>query len=233
MIPNIGLQNERSLHSALKKWYSKPGDKLEAKVDNYIIDIVRKNELIEIQTKSLAKIRNKLLTLSEKYQVRLVYPIAQEKQIIVISEDGEILRSRKSPKRGKLLDIFDEVVRITGLFQQMNFTLEVLLIKEEEIRCDDGKGSWRRKGISIFDRKLKDVEESIIFQNKKDFQRFIPVGLEDPFSTKSYAKELQISIYKTRRIIYALKKIGTITQVGKKGNLLLYNRTELEKIMID
>jgi len=114
------------------------------------------------------------------------------------------------------------------LFQQKNFTLEILLIKEEEIRCDDGKGSWRRKGISIFDRKLKEVVESIIFQNKQDFQRFIPINLEEPFSTKSYAKELQIAVFKARRIIYTLKNIGTIREVGKKGNLLLYNRTEFE-----
>ncbi len=223
---NIGLQNERSLHSALKKWYSGPGDKLEGKIDNFIIDIVRKNELIEIQTKSPAKIRNKLLNLSKKYKVRLVYPLAEEKWITVISENGEIIRSRKSPKKRKLLDIFDEIVRITELFQQENFTLEVLSIKEEEIRCDDGKGSWRRKGISIFDRKLIDVSGSFIFRNKEDFRRFIPADLEEPFSTKSYAQGLQISVYKARRIVYTLKKIGVIKQVGKERNLLLYERIQ-------
>ena len=222
MTHNIGLQNERSLHSALKQWYAKPGDKLEEKVDNFIIDIVRKNELIEIQTKNLGKIKNKLLQLSKDNQVRLVYPIAQEKRITTISEDGEVLRSRKSPKRGKLLDIFEEIVRITELFHQQNFTFEVLLIKEEEIRCDDGKGSWRRKGISIFDRKLIEVIVSFIFRNKEDFMKIIPLKLNEQISTKSLAKALQISVYKTRRIVYSLKKIGTIKQVGKKGNLLLY-----------
>jgi len=96
MIHNIGLQNERSLHSALKKWYSRQGDKLEEKVDNYIVDIVGNDELIEIQTKNLAKIKNKVLRLSKDHKVCLVFPVAQKKQITVISEDGEIIRSVKS-----------------------------------------------------------------------------------------------------------------------------------------
>jgi len=34
------LMNEHSLHSEIKNGYSLPGDKLEVKVDDFIIDIV-------------------------------------------------------------------------------------------------------------------------------------------------------------------------------------------------
>ena len=46
----IGTLGEKSLHSSLKNWYAQPGDRLEAEVDGFHIDIIRKNLLIEIQT---------------------------------------------------------------------------------------------------------------------------------------------------------------------------------------
>ncbi len=46
----IGTLGEKSIHSSLKKWYSKPGDKFEVPFDGFIIDIVRGKLLIEIQT---------------------------------------------------------------------------------------------------------------------------------------------------------------------------------------
>ncbi|KKL60374.1 hypothetical protein LCGC14_2205950 [marine sediment metagenome] len=47
---HIGTLKEKTLHRELKKWFSIPGDKIEAPIDGYIIDIVRKKLLIEIQT---------------------------------------------------------------------------------------------------------------------------------------------------------------------------------------
>jgi hypothetical protein len=51
---------ESSLHSALKKWYSLEGDKLEAQVDDFIVDIVRGYLLIEIQIANFSAIKSKL-----------------------------------------------------------------------------------------------------------------------------------------------------------------------------
>lgn len=48
--PGIGRLNEGPLHAALKRWCARPGDRLEAVVDGYVIDIVRADLLLEIQT---------------------------------------------------------------------------------------------------------------------------------------------------------------------------------------
>ena len=77
----IGTLNEKPLHAALKAWYAQPGDQLEAKVDGYIIDIVRGDLLVEIQTRNFAAIKRKLLALVPHHPVQLVYPIAREKWI--------------------------------------------------------------------------------------------------------------------------------------------------------
>jgi hypothetical protein len=40
-VTTIGLLNENSLHSALKRWYARPGDLVEVSLDGYIVDILR------------------------------------------------------------------------------------------------------------------------------------------------------------------------------------------------
>ncbi|MBU3188862.1 hypothetical protein K9O30_08350 [Clostridium bowmanii] len=218
----ININNERSLHSSIKQWYAMPGDRLEVKVDKYIIDLVREDSLIEIQTRNFSAIGNKLRALVKYNMVRLVHPIAIEKYIVTMDDLDKLISRRKSPKKGKLLDLFDELIRIPDLIEEENFILEILLTKEEEIRCKDGKGSWRRKGISIVDRKLVEVVEKVIFKEKKDFLRFLPNELTEKFTNKELAKTLKITVYKARKVTYCLKKMEIIKEVGKLRNELIF-----------
>jgi len=221
----ININNEKSLHSSIKQWYAMPGDRLEVKVDKYIIDLVREDSLIEIQTRNFSAIGNKLRALVKYNKVMLVHPIAIEKYIITTMEDSdEVISRRKSPKKGKLVDLFDELIRIPDLIDEENFILEILMTKEEEIRCKDGKGSWRRKGISIVDRKLVQVVEKVEFKEGKDFLRFLPEELTDKFTNKELAKALKITIYKARKVTYCLKKMEVIKEVGKLRNELIFAR---------
>ncbi|MCK4258536.1 MAG: hypothetical protein KAX49_06135 [Halanaerobiales bacterium] len=219
---SIGMRNERSLHSELKKWYALPGDKFEVRVDGFIIDIVRGDQLIEIQTRNFYAMKKKLEKLIKNHQVHLIYPIPKEKLIIRISELGEIISKRKSPKKGKPIDLFDELLRIPKIINEKNFTLEILMVLEEEIRCEDGKGSWRRKGVSIKDHKLVEVLETIKFNKKEDFYKLLPGDLVQPFTNKILAERMKIPVRKARKITYCLKKMGMITELGKSGRELLY-----------
>ena len=213
--------NEYYLHSAIKNLYSLPGDKFEVRIDHFIVDIVREPLLIEIQTKNFSAIKKKLTKLLENHEVRLVYSIPQQKWIVYVTESGEIVRRRKSPKKGRLSDLFYELVRTPNLIKEENFSLEVLMIEEEEVRCNDGKGSWRR-GVSIKDRKLMNVHSNVLFRNEKDFLNFLPSDLGKPFTNKELAKLSGISINLARKITYCLRKMGIITTVGKKGKELIF-----------
>ena len=84
----IGLLNEKPLHTSLKEWYSKPGDRFEVEVDGFVIDIVRDDLLLEIQTANFASIKSKLISLVRTHRVRLIYPIAKEKWIIKLAKDN-------------------------------------------------------------------------------------------------------------------------------------------------
>ncbi|UCH32837.1 MAG: hypothetical protein JSV05_03230 [Candidatus Bathyarchaeota archaeon] len=192
-------------------------------MDDFIVDIVREPLLIEIQTRNFSAIKKKLMKLLENHEVRLVYPIPQVKWIVHVTESGEIVRRRKSPKKGRLVDLFYELVRAPNLIKEENFSLEVLMIEEEEVRCDDGKGSWwRRRGVSIKDRRLMNVHRNVLFRNGKDFLNFLPNDRTKPFTNKTLAQLRGVSIHLARKITYCLRKMGTITTVGKNGKELIF-----------
>ncbi|MCW4034545.1 MAG: hypothetical protein NWF03_04200, partial [Candidatus Bathyarchaeota archaeon] len=112
---------EYSLHNDLKDWYSVADGQVEVKVDDFVVDVVKDDLLIEIQTKNLSAIKNKLGKLLSTNQVRLVYPIAQVKWIVYVSDSGELVRKRRSPKKGKLTDLFVEMVHLSDLINHQNF----------------------------------------------------------------------------------------------------------------
>ncbi len=216
---------ETSLHSSIKDWYALPGDRLEVKIGSFIIDIVRDDLLIEIQTRNFSAIKKKLQSLVRDHSVRLVYPIPVRKWIVRVAEsNGEVIGRRKSPKIGRLVDLFDELLWVPLLIREPSFTMEVLMIEEEEIRCRDGRGSWRRKGISIKDRKLLDVVERARFSEAADFLRFLPHDLDSLFSNRCLAESASLSIRQARKMTYCLRKMGAIREVGKNRNELLFEK---------
>ncbi|MEJ2126967.1 MAG: hypothetical protein P8X84_05625 [Candidatus Bathyarchaeota archaeon] len=218
---------EYSLHVDIKEWYSGSSNQVEVKVDDFVIDVINKEGLlIEIQTRNLSAIKNKLKKLLKNNKVRLVYPIAKIKWIVYMSECGELVKKRKSPKKGKLTDLFVELVHLPRLICHENFSFEVLLIEQEELRCNDGKGSWRRKGVSIKNRKLIKVFDSTVFEDKSDFLTTLPDDLEKVFTNKILAKKMKISLRLAQKITYCLRKMNALTVVGKKRRELLFKITQ-------
>ncbi len=182
-IKAVGARGEKSLHAALKRWYARPGDQIEAMVDGYRIDIVRDDLLIEIQTHNFGALRDKLNHLLAGHTVRLVYPIAVEKWIVRLAADGALLSRRRSPKRGRVEDVFTELIRLPALLSNPHFTLEVLLIRAEEHRRDDGLGSWRRQGWSLYDHILLDVIEPVTWATPQDLLYLLPPQAPDGATT--------------------------------------------------
>jgi len=214
---------EYSLHSEVKAWYSALGDELEVKVnDGFVIDVLRDNLLIEIQTRNFSAIEKKLNRLVVDNRVRLVYPIAKLKWIVYVSKLGDVVSRRKSPKRGKLIDLFYELVHLSYLVKNKNFSFEVLLIEEEELRCNDGNGSWRRSGVSIKDRRLLTAFDRVVFDNSRGFLRFLPFDMGESFTNKFLAKKLGVSIRLAQKITYCLRKMDLISIDGKKMKELLF-----------
>ena len=222
---SIGELRERSLHAELKRWYAEPGDRAEVPFDGFVIDLVRGDTLIEIQTRSFTKLARKLTRLVRGNRVRLVFPIARRKWIVTSGADGTVLRRRASPKRGAYRDLFAELIRIPHLVGHPNFTLEVLLVEVEELRCADGLGSWRRRGISIRDTRLLEVCDRRRFDTAADFARLLPPHLEEPFTNRTLAASAAMPASLAGMTTYTLRRIGAIELVGRRNRAHLFART--------
>jgi hypothetical protein len=227
---HIGSLNEKSLHASLKQWYAQPNDQFEVSVDGFVIDIVRDDLLIEIQTRSFPSMKRKLFKLTETHPVRLVHPIAQEKWIMKLADDEQTAQSRrKSPKRGTVYEIFQELVSFPQLMMDPNFSLHVLLIQEEEARRYDGRRGWRRKGCVTHERHLLAVVDDYRFTTPADMQTLLPETLDNPFTTSDLAKALSQPRRLMQKMAYCLREMGAIEQVGKRRNTILYQRNDAQK----
>ena len=81
----IGELSERSLHAALKQHLAQPGDQFEVKLGRYVIDLVRDDLLIEIQTRHLYALRPKLRRLlDDGRHIHLVHPLPAERWICLL-----------------------------------------------------------------------------------------------------------------------------------------------------
>jgi hypothetical protein len=223
MEEGIGVLKESSLHASLKNWYFRPGDRLEVKVDGSIVDLVRGELCVEFQTRHLYAIKNKVTKLLNSHPVRIIYPLSLEKHILRIDIESEaVLSRRKSPVKGTLFDIFNEVVRIHQLVGNKDFSLEVLLIREDQVLVNDGAGSWRRKGWSVLDRRLLSVEGSVLFSGLGDYKELIPHALKEPFTVADLARAIHRPRRLAGKMAYSLREMDVIRIVGKMGKSYLY-----------
>lgn len=223
MSPQIGSLNEKPLHAALKEWYAQPEDEIEVKVDGYVIDIVRGNLLIEIQTGSFSNIKRKLTDLATRHRVRLVYPIARDKWIVKLEGDGPgQLGRRKSPKHGEFHHLFGELVSFPTLVVNPDFALEVLLVQEEEVRRHVPGRAWRRRGWVTHERRLLRVVEQRRFEGPSDLAALLPPGLPEEFTTSDLAGALRQTRRLAGKTAYCLREMGVIARVGKRRNAFLY-----------
>ncbi len=155
----------------------------------------------------------------------MVYPLPQTKWITYVDKDKLVVSHRKSARKGRLTDLFHELVTISDMIGQENFSLEVLFIDEEEVRCADGKGSWKRKGVSIIERKLLRINGKVLLKSNSDYLKVLPNDLKEIFTNKELSEQAKISIRTAREMTYCLKKSKIVQVVGKKKGAYLFKKS--------
>ena len=179
--------------------------------------------MIEIQTRNLSAINSKLSKLTRSHPVRLIYPIVKEKWIVrSASFSCDVAVRRKSPKRGRLEDLFWELVSIPQLLANPNFSLEVLMIREEEVRRYDRR---RRKGWVLEGRRLLEVLDQHLFTKSEDWLAFVPTGLNS-FTTVELATGIDANRELAQKLAYCLRHGRMIELIGRRGRANLYRVTD-------
>jgi len=229
---------ETTLHRQLKDEFCDPGSEIEVKLGKYRIDVVNGKRLIEIQRSSLSSIRDKIADLlSQGYTVDVVKPLVARKQLVKLSgKDGDEVDRRWSPKRGTILDLFDELIYFTRVFPHPNLTLIAPMVQIKEVRYPGrGRRRRRRKGdFVIQDRSIVKLEEACFFRTVLDLQKLLPRRLPKQFGTKELAAALKVPRSQAQQIAYVLRKTGAVVETGKQGNAIicrLATKRESKKLM--
>jgi hypothetical protein len=225
-IPAIGTLNEGALHAQLNNWYRRPDDRIERVVDGFVVDLVRGDLLVEIQTGSFAPLRRKLELLTRQHPVRLVAPLPLVRRIIRLSDEGELLSARRSPRRGPAEDIFSRLVSIPSLLCRSRFELELLLTQQDELRVYQQGKAFRRQGWVVAGRRLVSVEQCIRITSPADAARLLPPNLPELFDTAQLAEAAAIERRLAQQMTYCLRALGVLQTTDKRGNAIVHRRTD-------
>ena len=221
---SIGTLNEGPLHQAIKSLYCRDGAREEVAVGDYVADVRGADDVIyEIQTGGFSGLKTKLATLVAEHRVVLVHPIPVVRYIVKLSDQPDQPPSRRrSPKRGAVSHVLDELVSIPALLNHPNFELEVVLIEIEELRAFDPKKVRRRNGWRVVQRRLNEVLGTERFRCAADLLRMVPGALPDEFTTKELAEAMAEPRWLAQKLAYCLREAGEISISGKQGNALCY-----------
>lgn len=219
---------ETTLHRQLKERYAGNDGATEVRLESYRIDAVLNAELIEIQLGSLGALRDKVRALLGEHRVRIVKPVTFRKHIVKLDRaGGAVISRRRSPKRGRFLSVFEDLVHFTTLFPHQRLTLELLLVEVEELRAP-GHGRRRRRKANDYvveDQRLLAVHGRQELRTADDLSSLVPTWPAAPFHTGQLAAALGVRRTVAQRIAYCLRRCGAIHRVGKAGNAHLYDRS--------
>ena len=225
---------ETTLHQQLKLSYADDPAQTEVQLGRFRIDAIRGDELIEVQCASLSAIRDKCQKLLQRHTLRVVKPVVMRTRITrLTSESGKVKSRRMSPKRGSVMDLFDELIYFTRVFPHENLTIEVPLIHVEQIRVPSKK---RRRRSWHKDYRVKDViwestEATLELRKASDLLTLLPgsekAGRKDSlgcFNTAELAGAIDQSRHTAQQIAYVLRKTGAIDQHGRDRSGIIYRR---------
>jgi hypothetical protein len=220
----IGVLREGPLHASLKDFLARPGDRLEVKFERFVVDLVRADgELVEVQTGSFGALGRKLDALLDSHRVRIVHPIPALRRIVRVDANGEVLSTRKAPKRGAL-EVFDELVAFPSLLTHPNLTLELLMLEEDHIRGPEPV-TKRRRTRDPGERRLREVLDRIELSEPPDLRTLLAPLPDTPFTTRELAAAQRCRLVLAQRIVYCLKANGLLEPAGNRGRAPLHRLT--------
>ena len=219
----IGTLSEKTVHAVLKNYFEPYEDSHEVKLGSFYADIVSEDGIIEIQTRSLYRLKEKLTYFLAVSRVILVHPIYHTKYISWINgETGEVSEKRKSPKTGAPWDCFRELYGIKTLLKHPNLTICLPMLDICEYRNLDGWGSGGKRGSSRSDGIPTDLFDEIYLNTKEDYLRLIPQNLPDVFTTADFMRCGKTTQRTAGYALNILNYLDIIEKVGKSGKHITY-----------
>ncbi|MDR2392648.1 MAG: hypothetical protein LBD93_00585 [Treponema sp.] len=229
-INRIGTKRESGLHRALKCRYAGQGGIIEVSAGyngKYVCDgITKTGEIIEVQIGSFGPLKDKVKHIAPVSPIRIIHPIITQKYIELYDAKNTRCYYRKSPRKGTIWDLFKALVYAPEIPLMPSVTIELVMVAVKQQRRQDGWGSWRRKGITILDTELTAIQDSLMLSGKNNYNVFLPLMEVEPFTSRDLGNTAKITPSLARKTLYVLTRLGIVKRLAKKGNTLLYTRTQ-------
>lgn len=217
----IGTLDESSLHAVLKYYFEPDESRHEKKIGRYVADIVGENGIVEIQTKAMFRMRDKLSAFLDYSHVTVVYPVIQKKYVVRLDENGTPGKRRLSPVRESIHQVFGELYGIRDLVASSRLTLCVVCLEVEDRRLPAKPG--KRRGTRI-DRVPTDILDEFIIESPDDYRRFLPADTGETFTSSTYSELCHISRSTAQTELLILTGLGVVERIGKQGREILYRQ---------
>lgn len=219
----IGTRHETSLHRELKFAYTGYEGQTEVDFIGFVADGINAHgKYIEVQTGKFGAFMNKARRIAALGGLKVVYPVIIAKYLESFDAEGRQQCCRKSNRPGSIWDIFAELIYAPGMPLVPGLEIELALVDVAEQRIMDGKGSWRRKGVSIGDRRLLALHDRICLEKPADYLRFVPFARNEEFTAKALGEKAGIRAGLARKTLYVLVRLGIVEKTGKRRNELVY-----------
>lgn len=219
----IGTLSEKNIHSILKYYFEPDDDNHEVALDGYFADIYNENGVIEIQTRSFNRLREKLAIFLNEYPVTVVYPMASNTWVSRFDESsGEILSRRKSPRHYSVYDAFVELYRIKQYLNCEGLSVILVFMDVEEYRLNSRSRKVGRKTSDKYDKVPIGITEIVSIERPEDYLQFVPYELENQFTSLQFAKACGIGRQHAQVVLNILNYVGAVERVGKQERNYLY-----------
>ena len=220
-LPIIGTLGEFALHRMLKLHFMSDPQFHEQPVGPYVADIRCGNEIVEIQSRDFYKLKPKLdYYLEHGFRVTVVYPIITEKWLIWTDpETGEMVERKKSPKKGKLTDIFLELRKVLPYVGREDVVFIAVLTKAEELRVLNKSEKNRKRRARHQERIPLEILDEYHLRLPEDYPAILPPKkiLPAAFTVKEYMQAYGMSRQTAYAVLRVLRHLGIVEHIGNRG----------------
>lgn len=222
----IGTLGEKTLHAVLKRALEPHDSYHEINCGPYVADIWGPQGFIEVQTRQLYRLREKLELFLTLAPVTVVYPVPAVKRVIWVGEDGSMSEPHPSSKKYQAWEILPELAGLTGLIGREGLEFLILLLEVEDYRLLNGWSKDKKRGSTRLDRMPVDLLGELRLRCREDFRALVPESLPETFTMSDFRKATRFRDRKASLSVKVLTELGAVEKIGKEGRAFVYRIVE-------
>lgn len=218
---------ERSLHLSLKKYFCPDENMHEMKIGRFVADACDGKTIFEIQTGNLAPLKKKLSYYLENtdYSIVIVRPIAKNRKIYWLDENGEITKApRLSSRHESIVSGITSLWYLKDYLENERITFCFPIMEIDEVRLLDGYGKYKKTRATSVDRIAGEIYSVEYISNVQSISdTILPLLPDEPFTREELSRALKVSglkLWEAQKLLLELDLISS----EKKGRRLIFNK---------